>query len=161
VVIKTSLVCSILAIAAIAVQCSVTRQTECLVATAKLVDRTLVILLENNSDEDICFWELGNMWGDGSFYLLLRNRDTSKIVVARFGQTVYGRSQPSTQLIRKGNAAEFRIDLDSSAWGEAASIMNDARYQIETLIVSSKINDETISSGVFLDRLIYDFPSKE
>jgi len=134
--------------------------SEDIVLNAEVEGRTLVVTLENKTGNDVIFWELGNMWGDGSFYLVLQDRETKEIVVSQYGQKVYGRPLVSDiQLIRSGTKVEFRIDLDHG-WNQDKA-MRDDRYQLKSLILSSEINEKTIWSEVFLDRLYFHFPSEE
>ncbi len=101
------------------------------------------------------------MSGDGSFYLILQNRETKKIVVSQYGRKLYGKTPVNeTQLIRNGTKVEFRIDIYDRGWS-GYKAMRDEKYQLKSLILSSEITERSISSGVFLDRLYFHFPSKE
>lgn len=124
---------------------------------ARVEQQTLVVTLENKSDNDIVFWELGGMWGDGSFYLVLRNRETKKILIVQYGRAMYGRPV-GQQVIKKGDKAEFRIDLNCHRWGDGREALNDTSNEIETVFLSPPIAEVSIRSGVFMDRLRYDFP---
>jgi hypothetical protein len=128
---------------------------------ARVEGRTLVVTLQNNTDSEIWFWERGNYWGDSSFHLVLQNRETKKFLILQYDNLIYGRHQPDTQQILKGNNAEFRFDLDCHGWGKDRDALRDGNYDIKSVILSSEISNISLSSGVFLDRVRFDFPNKE
>ncbi len=126
--------------------------------TARIEDRTLIVTLVNKTNLGIHVWELGNMWGDSSFYLLLRHsEDKSKIVIANYGHAVYGRHQQETRTIPANSASEFRLDLDSHGWGDSSWALKDEHYKIEAVILNSSICEDAIRSEILLDRLGYEF----
>lgn len=128
---------------------------------ARIEGRTLVATLENHTDSEVWYWKRGNYWGDSSFHLVLHNQENRTFLVLKYDNLIYGRHQPDTQRILKGNKAEYRFDLDCHGWGEDRKALRDDKYVIASVIMSSEISHESLSSGVFLDRVRFDFPNTQ
>jgi hypothetical protein len=137
-------------------QCSFSLSQDDCCMTAKVDGDTLVINCTNKSGKDLVFWELGNMWGDSSFYLVLKNRETAECVVCNYGHSVYGRHIPEVQLVKDGKIVEYRINLRDRKWSDSKALA-DTRFQIKTVIISPAIDEEAIANGVLLKRLQYQF----
>ncbi len=123
---------------------------------ARIDGASLSVVCTNNTGRDLTLFKPGSIWGDGQFYLVLNNTETGELFVSRYGQRVYGRHVPMTQLVPNKQSVEFRFDLRDRGWSHFDSLQN-SRFEVESVMMSPDIDEEAISRDVFLDRLCYRF----